>query len=209
LERELIERVVREVVAWARRFPVPVTVSNRHVHLSREAVDLLFGRELTVRSYLRQPGQFAANETVRVLGPRGMLDSVRVVGPARRSCQVELSISDCYRIGVEPAIRDSGQHGGTPGVYLIGPRGILRLEEGVIVAQRHVHMAPEDAEAAGVGDGELVRIRHERGIRCGVLGGVLVRVSESYALECHLDVEEANALGVRNGDTVFLERGGI
>ncbi|MCS7232498.1 MAG: phosphate propanoyltransferase [Synergistetes bacterium] len=207
---ELVKKIVEEILAWERRVPVIVGVSNRHVHISEDAEKILFGgNKITVKAYLRQPGQFAANETVKLLGPKGMIDNVRIVGPVRKSCQVEVSISDCYHLGVEPVVRDSGQLKGTPGIYIIGPAGVIKLEEGVIVAQRHIHMKPEEARSLGVKDGDIVRIRFEKGIRCGVLGGVLVRVSENYALECHLDVEEANALGVKTGDIVYMEVGGI
>lgn len=207
---EIVNKIAEEILAWGKRIPVVVGVSNRHVHITEEAENILFGgKKITVKAYLKQPGQFAANETVKLLGPKGLIDNVRIVGPVRKSCQVEVSISDCYQLGVEPVIRDSGQLEGTPGIYIIGPAGFVKLEKGVIVAQRHVHMKPEDAKRIGVKDGDLVRIRYEKGIRCGVLGGVLVRVSESYDLECHLDIEEANALGVKTGDIVYLEVGGI
>jgi len=210
IREELVEKVVQEITAWTKRVPVIVGVSNRHVHISEDAEKILFGgKKLTVKAYLKQPGQFAANETVRLLGPKGLIDNVRVVGPPRKSCQVELLMSDCYTLGIEPVVRDSGQLEGTPGIYIIGPCGFVKLDEGVIVAQRHIHMTPEDAKAAGVKDGDLVRIRFDKGLRCGVLGNVLVRVSENYALECHLDIEEANALGVKTGDIVYMEVGGI
>lgn len=207
---EIVSRVVQEVLSYLKRVPVTVTISNRHIHLSKKDREILFGdKPLTVKKYLGQPGQFAAEEVVKILGPKGQFDSVRVVGPERSKTQVELSISDCYHLGIDPVVRDSGKHEGTPGVLVIGPKGFVKLEDGVIVAQRHIHMTPEDAQKYGVKDMQLVRIRFDSGVRRGVLGDVLIRVHEQFALECHLDIEEANALGIKNNDIVYMELGGI
>lgn len=206
----LVSKITQEIISYINRVPVPVTVSNRHIHLSKEVKEILFGEKpLTVKKYLGQPGQFAAEEVVKIIGPKGQFDAVRVVGPERKKCQVELSISDCYHLGINPIVRDSGKHEGTPGVLVIGPKGFIKMEEGVIVAQRHIHMTPEDAEKYGVKDLQLVRIRFDSGPRRGILGDVLIRVDEQFALECHLDVEEANALGIKNNDVVYMEIGGI
>lgn len=202
--------ITEEIIARADQIPIPVTVSNRHVHLDESARKILFGHQpLTVKKYLCQPGEFAAEETVKVIGPKGHFDKVRVVGPLRKACQLELSVGDCFHLGVEPVIRDSGDIAGTPGIYLVGPCGVVHMKEGVIVARRHVHMNTEDAEKYGICDRQLVRIRFSSGQRRGILGDVIVRVSPKYALECHLDIEEANALGIKNNDTVYLEKGGV
>lgn len=207
---EIVNKVVQEVLAHLKRVSVPVTISNRHIHLSQKHKEILFGdKPLTVKRYLGQPGQFAAEETVKIVGPKGQFESVRVVGPERSKTQVELSIGDCYHLGIPPVIRDSGDLEGTPGVLVIGPKGFVWLESGVIVAQRHIHMTPEDAKKYGVKDKQLVRIRFDSGIRKGILGDVLIRVHEQFALECHLDIEEANALGLKNSDIVYMELGGI
>jgi len=207
---ELINIIVEEIIARQARIPVPVTISNRHVHIDEQARKILFGENtLKVKRFLGQPGEFAAEETVRVIGPKGHFDKVRIIGPERKACQVELSVGDCFHLGIEPIVRDSGKCEGTPGIYLMGPFGAVQLKQGVIVAKRHIHMTPADAKKFGVKDNQMVRIRFNKGIRRGILGDVLVRVSENYALECHLDIEEANALGIKNNDMVYMETGGI
>jgi putative phosphotransacetylase len=207
---ELINIIVEEIIARETRTHVPVTISNRHVHIDEQTRKILFGENtLKVKRFLGQPGEFAAEETVKVIGPKGHFDKVRIIGPERKACQVELSVGDCFHLGIEPIVRDSGKCEGTPGIYLMGPCGAVQLKQGVIVAKRHIHMTPADAKKFGVKDNQMVRIRFNKGIRRGILGDVLIRVSESYALECHLDIEEANALGIKNNDTVYMEMGGI
>lgn len=180
--------------------PVNIGVSNRHVHLDRQAMDVLFGTgsALTRRNDLGQPGQYAAEETLTLRGPKGEIKRVRVLGPLRAKCQVEITISDGYRLGVEAPVRDSGDLEGTPGLELIGPNGSLTLEKGVIVAGRHIHMTPLDAAIYGVKDRDLVPVEIA-GPRGALLRNVLIRVSDTAGLEMHIDVEEANALGVKNG----------
>jgi len=207
---ELINIIVEEIIARETRTHVPVTISNRHVHIDEQTRKILFGENtLKVKRFLGQPGEFAAEETVKVIGPKGHFDKVRIIGPERKACQVELSVGDCFHLGIEPIVRDSGKCEGTPGIYLMGPCGAVQLKQGVIVAKRHIHMTPADAKKFGVKDNQMVRIRFNKGIRRGILGDVLIRVSESYALECHLDIEEANALGIKNNDMVYMETGGI
>jgi propanediol utilization protein len=207
---ELINIIVEEIIARETRTHVPVTISNRHVHIDEQTRKILFGENtLKVKRFLGQPGEFAAEETVKVIGPKGHFDKVRIIGPERKACQVELSVGDCFHLGIEPIVRDSGKCEGTPGIYLMGPCGAVQLKQGVIVAKRHIHMTPADAKKFGVKDNQMVRIRFNTGIRRGILGDVLVRVSENYALECHLDIEEANALGIKNNDMVYMETGGI
>lgn len=209
-KEEIVKLVAQEIIAREMRVPIPVTVSNRHVHVDESAREILFGdAPLRVKKFLGQPGEFAAEETVMVIGPKGYFDSVRIVGPERKACQIEISVGDCYHLGVRPVVRDSGDIDGTPGVYLAGPCGVVQMQQGVIVAKRHIHMAPQDAEKYGVKNKQLVRIRYDTGMRRGILGDVLVRVNENYALECHLDIEEANALCVKNNDTVYMEIGEI
>lgn len=207
---QLIKIITEEIVARNTAIPIPVTISNRHVHLDEESKKVLFGEKpLMVKKFLVQPGEFAAEETVKVIGPKGLFDSVRVLGPLRSTCQLEVSTGDCYHLGVKPMVRDSGDLEGTPGIYLVGPLGMVKLKQGVIVARRHIHMLPTDAKKYGVENGQKVRIRFNSGNRRGVLGDVVVRVNENYALECHLDIEEANALGIKNNDTAYLEMGEI
>ncbi len=182
---------------------VKVGVSNRHIHLDRTAMDVLFGKdsELHPKKELGQPGQYAAEETVTLKGPRGELKRVRVLGPLRAQTQVEISVTDGFAVGVKPPVRESGQLEGTPGIEVIGPRGSVVLDEGVIVALRHIHMHTSDAEHFGVKNGQIVQVK-VGGDRGGVLDNVVVRVSPKFALEMHIDVDEANGLGIATGDFV-------
>ncbi|CCQ92452.1 Phosphate propanoyltransferase [[Clostridium] ultunense Esp] len=185
---------------------IPVGVSNRHIHLSPEHLAYLFGEgfQLTVMKALSQPGQFAANETVIVRGPKGE-QKMRILGPVRGASQVEISITDSFILGVPAVIRMSGDIEGTPGITVIGPKGELQLEKGVIVAKRHVHFSPQDAERFGVKDKEKIRLR-TTGERSLIFDEVIARVSPSYALDFHVDIDEANAAGLKNGDVVELVR---
>ncbi|KGG80439.1 propanediol utilization protein [Caloranaerobacter azorensis H53214] len=187
------------------RKELPIALSNRHVHLSKEHIDKLFGEgyELTKMKDLSQPGQFAAEEKIDVVGPKGTLKGVRVLGPARGSTQVEISLTDGFKLGVVPPVRNSGDLAGSPGVKLVGPKGEVELKEGVIAAARHIHMHTDDAKEFGVKDKDIVKVR-VRGQRGLIFENVLVRVSPNYALEMHVDVDEGNAAGVKNGDMVEL-----
>ncbi len=181
--------------------PVLVEVSARHVHLTAEALEILFGKghTLTVKKYLSQPGQFAAEERVTVVGPKRELTGVSVLGPTRRAVQVELSATDARSIGVAAPVRESGKTAGSPGCRLVGPRGELEIAEGVIVAKRHVHMTPADAEKYGVTDGQTVRVEVPSEGRSLVFGDVVVRVSDNYSLALHIDTDEGNAAGYTPG----------
>lgn len=208
--REIVRTVTRLVVEALREQQrlersTPIGVSNRHIHLDRADMDALFGpgSELTVKKMLGQPGQYAAEETVTIQGPKGKLERVRVLGPLRGESQVEISVADGYVLGVRPPVRESGQLEGTPGIEIIGPKGRVKKARGVIAALRHIHMTPETARRLGYRDGQMVRTRIE-GPRGALLCNVLVRVSKTYALEMHIDVEEANALGVKTGDRAFF-----
>jgi propanediol utilization protein len=183
--------------------PIPVGISNRHLHLSQADMDVLFGPgyELTKIKDLKQPGQFASKETVTIVGPKGALEKVRVLGPIRKATQVELLLGDSFKLGIKPPTRMSGDLAGSPGATLVGPKGTVVLSEGVIVAQRHIHMTAAEAEAYGVTNGQTVSIEFD-GPRCGVLGNVAIRAGEGHALECHVDTEEANALAITS-DTTF------
>lgn len=183
----------------------PIGVSNRHVHLSRADMDTLFGpgSELTVKKMLGQPGQYASEELVTIRGPKGEIKRVRVLGPLRSKTQVEISVADGYVLGVKPPVRESGQLEDTPGIEIIGPMGTVKKEQGVIAALRHIHMPPDLAQRLGYVDGQQIKTRIE-GLRGAILCNVLVRVSEQFALEMHIDVEEANALGVKNGDVAWM-----
>lgn len=176
---------------------VPVGISNRHIHLSQADLDQLFGAgyQLTPMKELSQPGQFACKETVTICGPKGAIEKVRVLGPVRKETQIEIVAGDCFKLGVKAPAKLSGDLAGTPGITVVGPKGSVQTAQGLIVAQRHIHMAPADAQAYGVQDGQLVKIR-VGGLRGGLYDNVAIRVTTSSKLECHLDTEEANAMGV-------------
>lgn len=184
---------------------IPVGLSNRHVHLSKEHIDILFGEgyELTKFKDLSQPGQYACNEKVDIVGPKGTLKGVRVLGPARGQTQVEISITDGFALGVNPPVRDSGDLAESPGAKIVGPKGEVELTEGIIAAARHIHMHTSDAEKFGVKDKDIVKVKvgGKRGL---IFENVLVRVNPNYALEFHVDIDEGNAAGLKNGDKVEL-----
>jgi putative phosphotransacetylase len=185
-------------------FKVPVGLSNKHVHLSKEHIDILFGEghELTPIKDLSQPGQYACEEKVDLVGPKRTIKGVRILGPARKETQVEISLSDGFTLGItDLPIRDSGKLEGTPGVKLVGPKGEVELERGVIAAARHIHMHTSDAEKYGLKDKDMVSVK-VGGPRGLTFDNVLVRVSDQYALDMHLDVEEGNAAGLSNCDEV-------
>lgn len=182
--------------------PIPIAISGRHAHLDRASMDVLFGPEsaLTVYRNLSQPGQFAAHETVTLVGPRGRIEGVRVLGPLRKAPQIEISRTDEFALGVDAPIRASGKTRGSAPITLIGPAGTLHLDEGLICAWRHIHMTPEDAEAYGVENGDQVEVAIEGGDRDLTFGDVLIRVKDSYVLEMHIDTDEGNAAELSNHD---------
>ena len=179
-----------------------IETSARHVHLTKEHIEILFGAgyELTLKKDLSQPGQFACEERVTVVGPKKELAGVSVLGPARPASQVELSATDARSIGLGIAIRESGDIAGTPACKLVGPCGEVELAEGVIVAKRHVHMTPEDAEKLGVCDKQIVAVKAESAERSCIFEDVVVRVNKNFALAMHVDTDESNAaFGVKEG----------
>jgi len=185
---------------------IPVAISARHVHLTRKSIDRLFGEghELHVHAMLSQPGQFAAEETVTLVGPNGLLPHVRIVGPVRSADQVEISRSDEYTLGLDAPVRLSGELDQTPGILIQGPLGQMRLDHGVVLARRHIHMSPAEAEALQVFDHEIVSVAIQNGDRDVVYGDVVVRVASDYRLELHLDTDEGNAAGLHSGDQALL-----
>ncbi len=184
---------------------IPVGVSNRHIHLSKEDLSRLFGdgHEMTKLKDLSQPGQYACKETITICGPKGAIEKIRVLGPVRSKTQVEILEGDCYKLGVATEARLSGDLQGTPGITLVGPKGSVQIAEGLIVAQRHIHMSTEDAKDLGVYDGQIVSIRID-GPRGGILNNVAVRANATSVLECHIDMEEANALNINSYTKVKL-----
>ena len=208
---ELItQQIIQELTARGTTFnpaprvlEIPIGISNRHVHLSREDMDTLFGSgsTLTRMKAVKQPGQYAAEETVTLRGPKGQIANVRVLGPLRRATQIEISVSDSFTLGVKAPVRMSGDLESSPGIEIIGPRGSIRKTEGTIVAWRHIHISPAQARQFGLLDGMEIGVE-VTGQRGGVLSHVVVRVSEDAVLEMHIDVEEANSVGLRNCDCV-------
>ncbi len=186
--------------------PVPIAISGRHVHLDRKAMDVPFGEgsELTVYKNLSQPGQFAARETVALVGPRGEIDRVRVLGPLRKASQVEISRTDEFALGVDAPVRASGKIQGSAPITLRGPSGTLQLQEGLICAWRHIHMTTADAARYGVQHGDIVDVAINSKGRDLTFGDVMIRVKDSYALEMHIDTDEANAAQISRGDVGAL-----
>jgi len=184
----------------------PVGVSNRHLHIDQKTLDTLFGEGyvLTNMKDLSQPGQYACEEKVEVVGPKGSL-TMRILGPVRSRTQVEISISDSFTLGVPAMIRNSGNIEGTPGAILRGPKGEVEISEGVIVAARHVHLHTSDAERFGIRDKDIVKLC-SNGDRAVVFENVLCRVHDEFALDIHLDLDEANAAAIKNGQEMEIIR---
>ncbi|MGI6270025.1 MAG: PduL/EutD family phosphate acyltransferase [Candidatus Howiella sp.] len=178
--------------------PVLVEISARHVHVTKEDLETLFGKgyELTRKKDLSQPGQFACEERVDVIGPKRELKNVSILGPVRPATQVELSMTDARSIGVAAPVRESGDVAGSGACKLVGPCGEVELSEGVIVAKRHIHMTPEDAENYGISDRQIVQVEIPTEGRSLIFGDVVARVSGKFKLAMHLDTDEANAAGV-------------
>lgn len=178
-----------------------IETSARHVHVTQETLEVLFGAgaELTKKKDLSQPGQFASEQRVTVVGPKKELANVSILGPVRSADQVELSATDARSIGLAIDIRESGDVAGTPGCILRGPAGEVEIKEGVIVAKRHIHLTPETAEKLGVKNKDIVWVKANTNGRAAVLGDVVVRVSEKFADAMHIDTDESNAIGAAPG----------
>ena len=191
--------VTRITEALQSRLFVELEASGRHVHLTKEAAMALFGHGLTEKRPLSQPGQFVCNERVSIITPKGRFDRVAVLGPERSECQVELSKTDCVTLGIQAPVRQSGKTEGTGGILIENGERRLTLTSGVIIAQRHIHMTPEDAALRGLHDGAVVRLKAltERPV---TFEEVVVRVSPKFRTYAHLDYDEANACGFRAGD---------
>lgn len=207
MNKEKIREIVKEVVknSLMKSKTVPIAASNRHIHLSPEHVERLFGHgyQLTKLKDLSQPNQFAAKETVTLIGPKGRIHNVRVLGPARGITQVEVSLFDGFTLGVKPPIRNSGDINGSESITIQGPRGQITIREGLISAARHIHMHTSDAETFGVQDGDLVQVKVD-GVRGIIFSNVLIRTSPKFKLEMHIDQDEANAAGIKNGQLVEI-----
>lgn len=215
MEIENVEEIAKLVIAALEKkthtgYSVPIGVSARHVHLTQADVETLFGKgyALTKKKDL-MGGQFAANETVTIVGLKlRAIENVRVLGPVRKQSQVEISATDAIKLGIKAPIRESGNLKGSAPIAVVGPKGALYLNEGCIIAKRHIHMAPADAQAAGVKDGDIVSVSvdNERGT---IFHNVQIRVDDSFTLEMHIDTDEANASKISCGTlAVILNDGG-
>ncbi len=212
MENKDLEALTRLVISCMQNqqekgngFLVPVGVSNRHIHLSQEHVEALFGPgyQLTKKKEL-MGGQFASNECCTIVGLKlRAIENVRVLGPARKSTQVEISSTDARKLGINVPIRESGDTAGSAPIAIVGPKGAIYCKEGCIVAARHIHMSPADAAACGVNDGDYVsvKVENERGT---TFNNVKIRVDESFTLEMHIDTDEANASEIKQGDKVAI-----
>ena len=210
MEQKIVEQVVARILAEmggeGQQAPgIPVGVSNRHIHISADDLAALFGPgyTLTKEKDLKQVGEYAAKETVTLVGPKGIIAKVRILGPVRKVTQIEIARTDGFVLGIVPPVRDSGQLEGSAGIVIVGPLGAVTLRQGVICAARHIHMQAEDAQRLKVADRERVSVKLP-GLRGGTFDNVLVRVHPDFRLEFHIDTDEANATDLKTGDIVSL-----
>ena len=211
LDQAYIADVVKRVMAEYKGEEgdtIPVGVSNRHIHLSEQDIETLFGKgyELTPCKDLSQPGQFACKECLTIVGPSlRPIEKVRVLGPARKASQVEISRTDSFVLKVKPPVRESGDIAGSAPITIIGPKGIVELSEGCIIANRHIHMSEEEGARFGIRDGEYVTV-DVNGERRTTFYDVQVRVNKAFRLEMHVDTDDANAAGIGNGAKVTIRK---
>ena len=196
MEKERMEALAQAVLG---KIFEPLEASGRHVHVTAQQAQALFGHDLTPDRDLSQPGQYLAKERVTVVGPKGKFENVAVLGPARKAAQVEISLTDARLLGLKPPVRLSGDTKNSPGYTLTGPCGSVTLQEGVIAAQRHIHLPPQDAARFGVRDKQVVKLQTFTS-RPAIFEEVMVRISPDFAAAVHLDYDEANACGFANGD---------
>lgn len=196
MEEQALQALAEKV---AGRIFVPLEASGRHVHITAEQAQALFGHPLTPKRPLSQPGQFLANERLRVIGPKGEFHNVAVLGPERKEAQVEISLTDARHLGIDAPVRPSGEVKGTPGATLASERGQMVIASGVIAAQRHIHLTPEAAKWFGVTDKQVVKLQTLTSRPC-IFEDVVVRVSDRFAPAAHLDYDESNACGFQKGD---------
>lgn len=184
---------------------IPVGISNRHIHLSQEDFETLFGAGAMMTHFkdLSQPGQFACKEVMTIVGPGGAIERVRLLGPARKQTQVEVSVADCFKLGIKAPLRDSGDLAGSAPITIVGPKGSVNIPEGCIIALKHIHMHTDDAARLGLKDRDHVNVQ-TCGERNLMFQEVLIRVSDKFKLEMHVDMDEANAASLSNGDKVRI-----
>jgi len=211
-DEAMIEQITKLVVESLQQYSdiqtkVPTGVSARHIHLERQHLEQLFGKDYQLTHFkpLSQPGQFAAEETVDLIGPKGTIAKVRILGPERPSTQVEVAMSDARKLGMNPPVKTSGDIKGTPGITIRGPKGVITISEGVIISDRHIHMTPIEAKRFNVQNGQKVSLLVD-GAKGGVFNNVIIRVSEKYALDCHIDTDDASAFQIQQGQMLTIER---
>jgi acetate kinase len=204
--RSLSRSYLKEIVKAQKDEPFLLEISAHHIHLSQEHVEALFGKghQLTWHSDLSQPGQFACKEQLTIIGPKGRIERVRILGPTRKATQIEIAMTEQFKLGIHPPIRESGDLQGTPGCTLEGPNGNVNIENGVICALRHIHMTPADALRYGLKEKSTVRVR-VAGDRELIFGDVLIRINPNYKLAMHIDTDEANAANLKTEDLVFID----
>ena len=213
---KIVARIVRDMsdmdaapAVPAADLPIPIGISNRHIHLTKEDLETLFGAgyELTPIKDLSQPGQYACKEQLTLIGPSMRpIEGVRVLGPLRSRSQVEISMTDSYVLKVKPPVRESGDLDDSAPITIVGPKGIVTLREGCIIANRHIHMSPSDAAKFGVKDGDYINVNAFSGTKKTTWYDVQIRVSDRFRLEMHVDTDDANAAGLKNGSTVTVAR---
>lgn len=201
-KEDFIKQIIKEVInveLKKKQLRVPIGISNRHIHLNQSDMEILFGIGYKLSKYrdLIQPNHYAAKEVVHLKTQKNCLKNIRVLGPVRPYTQIELSVTDSRFLGINPPVRESGKIKGTPGITILGPKGTLKKEYGVIVPQRHIHMPKKIAFLYGYKDGQKVDLEFDTD-RGGVLKNTLIRVSDKYVLECHIDTDEANGLSIEN-----------
>ena len=203
----IVHKVIAELDTTTEDAGIPVGISNRHIHLSKADLETLFGAgyELTPIKDLSQPGQYACKETLTLIGPSMRpIENVRVLGPVRKASQVEISLTDSFVLKVKPPVRESGDIAGSAPITIVGPKGLVVLKEGCIIANRHIHMHTSDAVKYGVKDGDYIDVDALQGTRKTRWYGVQVRVRDDFALEMHVDTDDANAVGYKNGYKVTV-----
>ena len=208
--KAMVEQISRRVLENLEQYSevkteVPVGVSARHIHLEKDHLIKLFGEDYQLKQLkpLSQPGQYAAEETVDLTGPKGKIPKVRILGPERSETQVEITATDARKLGINAPVRTSGDLKGTPGITITGPKGEITISQGVIIADRHIHMTPLDAKCYRVEDGQKVKLLTE-GEKGGVLHNVTIRVGDKYALDCHIDTDDASAFQISQGQLIKI-----